>query len=165
MIYIIARELGNGYAEYVADIPHMLLTLDPDLAQQLGDEDLEKMDMPYMNREGFFAVDISRMGIMIRPEQRFRPPMPHFRPRIVHRKAGPLMVRPPRPLVPVPAAPERRGPRPEGPRHPRPDRPQERRPHRDAPRPGRDSERRAGGRNPEHSRGRGPGGPEGRRGL
>ena len=41
MIYIIARELGNGYAEYVADIPHMLLTLDPDLAQQLGDEDLE----------------------------------------------------------------------------------------------------------------------------
>lgn len=168
MIYIIARELGNGYAEYVADIPHMLLTLDPDLAQQLGDEDLEKMDMPYMNREGFFAVDISRMGIMIRPEQRFRPPMPHFRPRIVHRKAGPLMVRPSRPLAPVPAAPERRGPRPEGPRHPRPDHPQERRPHRDAPRPGRDSERRAGGRNPEHSRGRGPGGhggPEGRRGL
>ena len=101
MIYIIARELGNGYAEYVADIPHMLLTLDPDLAQQLGDEDLEKMDMPYMNREGFFAVDISRMGIMIRPEQRFHPPMLHFRPRIVHRKAGPLMVRPPRPLVPV----------------------------------------------------------------
>ena len=110
MIYIIARELGNGYAEYVADIPHMLLTLDPDLAQQLGDEDLEKMDMPYMNREGFFAVDISRMGIMIRPEQRFHPPMLHFRPRIVHRKAGPLMVRPPRPLVPVPTAPERRGP-------------------------------------------------------
>ena len=107
MIYIIARELGNGYAEYVADIPHMLLTLDPDLAQQLGGEDLEKMDMPYMNREGFFAVDISRMGIMIRPEQRFRPPMPHFRPRIVHRKAGPLMVRPSRPLAPVPAAPER----------------------------------------------------------
>ena len=163
MIYIIARELGNGYAEYVADIPHMLLTLDPDLAQQLGDEDLEKMDMPYMNREGFFAVDISRMGIMIRPEQRFHPPMLHFRPRIVHRKAGPLMVRPPRPLVPVPTAPERRGP--EGPRRPRPDHSQDRRPHRDAPRPGRDSQRRAGGRNPEHSRGGGHGGPEGRRGL
>ena len=164
MIYIIARELGNGYAEYVADIPHMLLTLDPDLAQQLGDEDLEKMDMPYMNREGFFAVDISRMGVMIRPEQRFHPPMLHFRPRIVHRKAGPLMVRPPRPLVPVPAAPDRRGP--EGPRHPRQERPQDRRPHRDAPRPGRDSQRRAGGRNPEHSRGPGGhGGPEGRRGL
>ena len=155
MIYIIAREIGGGYAEYVADIPHMLLTMDPDLAQQLGDEDLEKMDMPYMNREGFFAVEISRMGIMIRPEQRFRPPMPHFRPRIVHRKAGPLQVRPPRPLVPTP--PERRGPGPENSHPRRPDRPPQGRPHREA-RPGQEMERRTGGRNPAHSRGRGPGG-------
>lgn len=142
--YVFQRNNGFGDFDYIRSFETMEITDYPEMAVQVDDTYLPYIDMPYLNRLGFYAVGITTLGLRISPLQFFRPLVRGFRPTIV--------PRPPRAHVPgIPPRP----PRAPAPRAPRPA---------PVPRAARPAPRPAPGPHPAGS-GRGPGrGPGGRGG-
>lgn len=151
MYYLIGRDLdADGQYEFIKDMDKMILTEDPASALQVSEEQLEYIDMAYLNAAGFYALEADRFQVSILEKLLFSPIMMGYRP----------PVAPPRPRRRMPPPPPRRAPR-----RPAP------------PRPGRSPLGMLGAMfAPEPKRGRrpdgpkpaprpeGPGGPRGERG-
>lgn len=103
MYYIFRRNTGFGYPDYIRDFNTMTVTYNPFQAQQVSDEEIFFIDIPYMNSLGFYAVPIDEIGIRFIPRLLFRPPFRGFRPRFTppppRRRSGLPFIR--FPLFPI----------------------------------------------------------------
>lgn len=166
--FVFVREEGNEH-DFIANLETMEITEDIRYAQQISEDELENIDIAYMNQNEFFATDISTYGVSYlpalhyHPPRGFRPPPPPPRRRYRRRPAPPplgaillgAMLGRPRPPMRRPS----RGPgRP--PRGGMPGRPA--RFGRGPGGPGRRGPGGPGGRGPGGPARRGPGGPGGR---
>ncbi|MGI6238347.1 MAG: hypothetical protein ACOYI5_01810 [Christensenellales bacterium] len=93
MYFLLGREIGNGYYDFVCEVERMALTDDPSRAQQISEAELELIDMDYLMERGFYAMEIDRFGLRFSHVLLFRPPMPHYRPLFMPERAKPLAVR------------------------------------------------------------------------
>lgn len=100
MYFLLGREIGNGFYDYVSDIERMALTDDPSRAQQVSEAELDMLDMDFLMNQGFYAMEIDRFGLRFSPVLLFRPPMMHYRPRFMPKRPGNMVVRPPRHMQP-----------------------------------------------------------------
>ena len=114
MYFLLGREIGNGYYDFVSDIEQMTLIDDPSHAQQISEAELDMLDMDYLMEQNFFAMEIDRFGLRFSKVLLFRPPMAHYRPPVMPKKAGDMIVRPPRHMQPHKPAPRDGKPRPAG---------------------------------------------------
>lgn len=109
MYYLIGRDLdADGQYEFIKDMDKMILTEDPASALQITEEQLEYIDMAYLNAVGFYALEADRFQVSILEKLLFSPMMMGYRPPVVppprprHRTPPPPHHAPRKPAPPRP---------------------------------------------------------------
>ncbi|MBQ8507961.1 MAG: hypothetical protein IJ466_11110 [Clostridia bacterium] len=131
MYYLIGRDLdADGRYEFIQDMDNMILTEDPNRALQMTENELNYIDMEYLNQGGFYAMEADRFQVSLLEALLFRPPVRGYRPRVAppprryrHRRVPPrnhllgifgipVPPKPPRAPKPRPAARRKSAPAP-----------------------------------------------------
>ncbi len=83
MHYLIGRDLdGDGRYEFIQDMDRMILTDDPARALQMTENELDYIDMSYLNDAGFYALEADRFQVSLLDALLFHPVMRGYRPRV-----------------------------------------------------------------------------------
>lgn len=119
MHYLIGRDLdGDGRYEFIQDMDRMILTDDPARALQVTENELDYLDMSYLNQAGFYALEADRFQVSLLEALLFHPVVHGYRPCV----PPPPRRRPPKPRglfgIFAPPPKPRRAPR--APKPPRP---------------------------------------------
>ena len=83
MYYLIGRDLdADGRYEFIQDMDNMILTENADRALQVTENELDYIDMAYLNAAGFYAMEADRFKVSLLEALLFHPVVRGYRPRI-----------------------------------------------------------------------------------
>ena len=98
MYYLIGRDLdADGQYEFIQDMDNMILTENANRALQVTENELDYIDMAYLNAAGFYAMEADRFKVSLLETLLFHPVVRGYRPRI----APPPRRRPARRRMPA----------------------------------------------------------------
>ena len=83
MYYLIGRDLdADGRYEFIQDMDNMILTENANRALQVTENELDYIDMPYLNAAGFYAMEADRFQVSLLEALLFHPAVRGYRPRV-----------------------------------------------------------------------------------